>query len=270
MALTNFQRAVCRLLADHRIASGESYIAGATALNELIAAPRVSMDIDLFHDADEALAVSWEADRALLEKHGYDVRIVRERPSFVEAEVSKTSETVLMQWVRDSAFRFFPLVQHADLGLALHPFDLATNKVLALVGRLEARDWIDLIHAGERRPAPRLSGVGGLRQGSGLQPERDPGAGVALGQVLRRRNPRLVVCGSGSGPCGSLAALEVDARGGRADRRHPAPAGSGALCARSNGQAVAGDVEGLRAALLRGALVFHSGRIRGALPQVKE
>jgi hypothetical protein len=68
----------------------------------------------------------------------------------VEAEVSKTSETVLMQWVRDSAFRFFPLVQHADLGLALHPFDLATNKVLALVGRLEARDWIDLIHAGER------------------------------------------------------------------------------------------------------------------------
>jgi hypothetical protein len=29
--------------------------------------------------------------------------------------------------------------------LALHPFDLATNKVLALVGRLEPRDFIDTL-----------------------------------------------------------------------------------------------------------------------------
>ena len=45
----------------------------------------------------------------------------------------------------DSAYRFFPLLAHPDLGLTLHPFDLATNKVLALVGRLEVRDWIDTI-----------------------------------------------------------------------------------------------------------------------------
>ena len=32
------------------------------------------------------------------------------------------------------------------LGLVLHPFDLATNKVLAMAGRLEVRDWIDTIH----------------------------------------------------------------------------------------------------------------------------
>ena len=55
-----------------------------------------------------------------------------------------------MQWVRDSAFRFFPLVTHEQLGLVLHPFDLATNKVLALVGRLEVRDWIDVIECSRR------------------------------------------------------------------------------------------------------------------------
>jgi len=55
-----------------------------------------------------------------------------------------------MQWTRDSAFRFFPLVQHEELGLVLHPFDLATNKVLALAGRLEVRDWIDTITCHER------------------------------------------------------------------------------------------------------------------------
>jgi hypothetical protein len=149
MALTAFQRLVCRLLADHRIASGESYVAGASALNELIAASRVSMDIDLFHDTDAALEASWDADRRLLATHGFEIRIVRERLGFVEAEVGKDREAVLVQWARDSAYRFFPLVTHPDFGLALHPFDLATNKVLALVGRLEVRDWVDLIHACE-------------------------------------------------------------------------------------------------------------------------
>jgi hypothetical protein len=150
MALTDFQRTVCRLLADHRIASGESYVAGGVALNEMMATQRTSRDIDLFHDTDEALETSWQADRRLLEAQGFRVRVIRERPSFVEAEVGRDGERVLMEWARDSAFRFFPLVRHPDLGLALHPFDLATNKVLALVGRLEVRDWVDLIFASER------------------------------------------------------------------------------------------------------------------------
>ena len=55
MALTDLQREICRLIAGNRIASGESYVAGAAALNELIAAPRISRDVDLFHDTDEAL-----------------------------------------------------------------------------------------------------------------------------------------------------------------------------------------------------------------------
>jgi hypothetical protein len=32
------------------------------------------------------------------------------------------------------------LVEHPDFGLTLNPFDLATNKLLVLVGRLEVRD----------------------------------------------------------------------------------------------------------------------------------
>lgn len=39
---------------------------------------------------------------------------------------------------------------HDELGLTLHPFDLATNKVLALVGRLEVRDWIDVMTCHDR------------------------------------------------------------------------------------------------------------------------
>jgi hypothetical protein len=57
----------------------------------------------------EALEASWEADRRLLGAHGFEVRVLRERPSYVEAEIGRSGEVVLMEWARDSAYRFFPL-----------------------------------------------------------------------------------------------------------------------------------------------------------------
>ena len=88
MALTEFQRGVCRLLAESRIRGGESYVGGGSALNELLHAPRRSRDIDLFHDTERALAASWTSDRRLLEQSGFAVSVARERPTFVEAEVA--------------------------------------------------------------------------------------------------------------------------------------------------------------------------------------
>ncbi len=150
MALTLFQEQVCRLIAQNRIASGESYIAGGVALNMALDAPRLSRDIDIFHDSAEALQVSWEQDRILLEEQGLRVEIVRDAQAYVEAVVRSKDDQVLLQWVRDSAYRFFPLVEDECLGLTLHPFDLATNKVLALVGRLEIRDWIDVQESAQK------------------------------------------------------------------------------------------------------------------------
>jgi len=70
MALTAFQRRICHLVAQNRVASAASYVAGGAALNELLAGPRISRDIDLFHDTDAAVIASWDADRRLLEAHG--------------------------------------------------------------------------------------------------------------------------------------------------------------------------------------------------------
>ena len=52
MAVTRFQGAVLSLLADDRRRRGESYVAGGVALNVVLAAPRRSRDIDLFHDTE--------------------------------------------------------------------------------------------------------------------------------------------------------------------------------------------------------------------------
>lgn len=145
MPLTVFQREVCRILAAERIARGERYVAGGSALNELLKSPRVSHDIDLFHDVREAVLQSSVADRNKLSASGYDVRVIRDFPTFVEAEISRGNEGVILQWVQDSAFRFFPLIEHPDFGFVLHPLDLAINKTLALVGRVAIRDWVDII-----------------------------------------------------------------------------------------------------------------------------
>jgi len=142
---TDFQRRICRAIAENRIENGESYVAGGTALNTILRSPRLSADIDLFHDAGDAVVASYRADRNVLERLGYSIQLKAELPSFIECIVSTDSDSVILQWLHDSAFRFFPLQTHPDFGLTLHPFDLATNKVLALVGRLAVRDWFDVI-----------------------------------------------------------------------------------------------------------------------------
>jgi len=147
MALTEFQIKILRLLADDRKSNGESYVAGGLALNKILEGSRLSHDVDLFHDTSEALAVSWASDKKLLNSNNYVVEIIREAPTFVEALVSKDNDSLIIQWVRDSAFRFFPLIEDDVLGLTMHPFDLATNKILALAGRLEPRDWVDTINS---------------------------------------------------------------------------------------------------------------------------
>ena len=146
MAITSFQSGILKLLAAHRRARGESYVAGGVALNQLLRAPRKSRDVDLFHDTEASLAATWDGDRALLTANGYTVKVLREASSFVEAQVIRGDGQTLLQWAKDSAYRFFPLITDDIMGLTLHPFDLATNKVLATVGRLEPRDWIDVIN----------------------------------------------------------------------------------------------------------------------------
>jgi hypothetical protein len=109
MALTEYQCSILRLLAGERKRHGERYVAGGVALNELPSAPRLSRDLDLFHDTDEAIAASWEADSKALIADGNALTVIREAPSFIEAVAARGSERTAIQWAWDSALRFFPL-----------------------------------------------------------------------------------------------------------------------------------------------------------------
>jgi hypothetical protein len=270
MAVTEFQRAICRLIARQRVESGESYVAGAVALNTLTGATRISRDIDLFHDTAQAVAASWKADRDLLESHGYQIHNQRERDAFVEAEVSREGQSVIMQWAADSAFRFFPLAQHEDFGLTLHPFDLATNKVLALVGRLEARDWVDVINCHER-----IQRLGYLAwAASGKDPGFSPGAILEQAGRSARYSTVELAALSFAGPTPDAAELSqrwhamLDEARGLVKLLPPPEIGSCVLD--QSGNLFMGDTEQLSAALSAHTVRFHEGRIHGALPRLSE
>lgn len=143
MPITSFQREVLHLLRDHR--NPNSYVAGGVAINRVSDSSRNSDDIDFFHDIDEAVVYASSADLDTLVANGYRVQILINQPSFVRVIVSKTSRSLKLEWVRDTAFRFFPVIEDDELGYRLHDVDLAVNKCLALANRTELRDIIDLV-----------------------------------------------------------------------------------------------------------------------------
>lgn len=269
MALTSFQRHVCRLLADRRRASGESYIAGGVALTEALATQRLSRDVDIFHDTTEAVSQSWDADRRLLEAAGITVLVQRERPGFVEAAVMRDGDRLTVEWVRDSAYRFFPLVEHEEFGLALHPFDLATNKVLALIGRTEARDWIDIIDC--HRSLQPLGYLSWAACG------KDPGftpAGILAhaGRTAHYSQTEIdTLAFEGATPRADVlsriwhAALDE----AHAIVTHLPVDVVGTAVLHADGRLFRGRVAELVAAPTADPLQFHPGRIRGAWPRVR-
>jgi hypothetical protein len=241
-------------------------VAGGAALNALAGGGRISRDIDFFHDTAEALEATWQADRELLAENGYQMHSVRERPSYVEAVVAKTGEAVLVQWARDSAFRFFPLVQHDEFGLVLHPFDLATNKMLALVGRIEIRDWIDLITCHDRIQPVAYLAWAACAKDPGFSPLTILEHACRTGHYSSAELREL----SFDGPEPDLAALS---RKWHSMLREATDTISllpsehvGECVLHRGGDLYTGERGRLEKDLREGELVFHPGSIRGAYP----
>lgn len=269
MSLTDYQRRVCRLLASARIARGERYVAGGAALNEVLASARVSHDVDLFHDTREAVLDSWESDRNTLLQTGYDVRTVREFPTFVEAEVIMGREGVILQWVYDSAFRFFPLVEHPDFGLALHPFDLATNKVLAMIGRAEVRDWVDVIHCHSSLQPFGLLAWAACGKDPGLSPEFILAQASRSAHYTRQDVDTLAFEGNAPdvrelGQSWRQMLLEAHGIAAVLSEDHVGQCVMG-----RDGRLFNGTPEALKDALATNAILFHDGTVRGAWPAVQ-
>jgi hypothetical protein len=213
VALSEYQRGICQLIAANRRANGESYVAGGV--------------------------------------------------------VYRDDESMLMQWARDSAFRFFPLVENDLLGLVLHPFDLATNKVLALAGRLEARDWIDVLNCHEY-----IQPLGYLVWAAC---GKDPGFSPTSLLAAARRSSRYsqieldALAFTGTPPdarvLGAKWHVILQEAADICDLLPTAEVGKCVITIA--GELYQGVADGLLIALENRSITFHAGTIRGVWPQVK-
>jgi hypothetical protein len=174
--LTEFQR---RLLAD-LAPSDDRYLAGGAAMHFAPNSIRYSDDLGFFHDSEARVAAAFTADRDRLYELGYAVQVELSLPGFVRAIVTRGHETIRIDWAHDSAWRFMPLVRDPLGGLLLHPVDLAVNKVLALAGRDEPRDFVDILFVHARvLPLAALCWAA---------PGKDPGfTPLSLLELLKRR-----------------------------------------------------------------------------------
>ncbi len=267
MAVTPFQSEILKRIARSRLDGGETYIAGGLALNHQLRRPRISYDIDVFNSSYSALERAADHDCALLQEAGYDIRVTRRRDYIVEVVVSRNGDSTELQWVQDSAYRFFPLIEDELLGLTLHPFDLATNKLLALAGRRVPRDWVDTITCSEDVQPLGLLAWAANGKDLGLTPNY-------ILEMCSRTNytrPEFEMAIRNAADY-DLADLSRQWRAMMGRARDTVkllpPSEVGKVVMTKDGKLFKGDDEALRSALAAGELEFHEGTIGGAWPRI--
>ena len=139
-----------------------------------------SNDLDAFHDSGERVAEAFAEDERQLRDTGHGVAVEMHLPGYIRAVVSRGGASTKVEWAHDSAWRFMPTIRNDIVGYMLHPIDLAINKLLALVGRDEPRDFLDILDL-HRRTLP----LGALCWAAA---GKDPGfTPFSLLELLRRR-----------------------------------------------------------------------------------
>lgn len=149
--------------------------------------------------------------------------------------------------------------------MTLHPFDLATNKVLALVGRLEVRDWVDVIASHERvQPLGYLAWAA-----SAKDPGFGPGAILeGAGRSGRYSVSQLAFAGEppDASDLGRRWHRMLDSARETVSLLPPDQVGT---CVLDASGLFRGSPPELHGALGEGRIVFHRGRLRGAWPRLK-
>jgi len=144
MPLTSYQADLLKIATSNR--RPDSYLAGGAALHLLPTSIRYSNDLDFFHDSVERVAQAFAEDREAFVDRGHRVTVDMAQPGYIRALVERDGQATKIEWAHDSAWRFLPCVFLEDIGFVLHPMDLSVNKLLALVGRDEPRDFLDVLH----------------------------------------------------------------------------------------------------------------------------
>lgn len=151
--LNELQRRVARAVAG--LAEAEDFaLAGGAALIVRGLVERTTRDLDYFATSSGAVAGLLPVLEGSLRDDGLDVVRRRVTPGFVRLEVTdETGQIIEVDLAHDA--RLLP-AQASPFGPALQPDELAADKMLALYGRAEGRDFHDVARLADRYPTERL------------------------------------------------------------------------------------------------------------------
>lgn len=142
--LSRFQRRIATLFLGMPEASGFA-LAGGAALIFWRVVDRETIDLDFFTPVGEEITLVAERFKHVLHDEGLVFEMIRSSPAFVRMAVNDltSNECVLVDVGHD--FRLKAAVDTA-IGRVVDVEELAADKLLALFGRAEARDFVDLFH----------------------------------------------------------------------------------------------------------------------------
>lgn len=159
------------------------YLTGGTALSAFFLQHRRSNDLDFFTNLEQLILPITQKVETFLKNEGFNVERLRGLHSFVELSVSSGDESTVIHFALDSPFRFEQPVSFEEIpGLRVDSFiDIATNKLLALFGRAELRDFLDIYFILQER----LNKIGLIEKSA----QKDPGFDLYwLGVAMERIN----------------------------------------------------------------------------------
>jgi len=222
--LTPTQQQILRLFLDLPVAGGYA-LAGGAALVLRGVVSRTTHDPDFFAPPGGSVSPASGGFQAALEEHGFSSMVIRSSPSFVRLVVTAPSgEQVLVDLGQD--FRLAEVEEHPG-GRTLSLADLAADKLLAVFGRAEARDFVDVFCLARVVGLEAMLDWARAKERAWMntpwrpRSESWPGIrGLSSQSTTRRSRP----CGSSLGSCAPTSwlgrlATDLDRRGGRATAR---------------------------------------------------
>ncbi|MHB1533159.1 MAG: nucleotidyl transferase AbiEii/AbiGii toxin family protein [Acidimicrobiales bacterium] len=138
--LSSLQQRIARIVGG-TIEGDDFALAGGGALVSRGEVDRLTQDLDFFGLAPESVDRVSPLVQEALSRAGLEIGVVREAHGFVRLSVSDGNERTEVDLAADA--RLFPAEQ-GPVVRTLAVEELAVDKVLAIFGRAEARDFIDL------------------------------------------------------------------------------------------------------------------------------
>lgn len=138
--LTALQQRLAALFFSTDAAAG-FVLAGGAALIATGVVERATEDLDFFAEEARQVRDAASSFQEALEGAGFTATVIRSTPSFVRMEVRDANEAVLVDLAMDHRLR---PAQQSSIGPVLAADELAADKLLALFGRAEPRDFVDV------------------------------------------------------------------------------------------------------------------------------